>query len=81
MSRPIKQFLTLPRPKNSQLGPQKDKNNPKVKSKSKVRIEENIEKLGLSWVMLSSAGAKKSFFFIGWGYRAKIFWLLRLRLN
>ena len=32
-----------PNPKNSQLGPQKVKNDPKIKSKSNVRIEGNIE--------------------------------------
>ena len=31
-------------PKNSPLGPQKVKNDPKIKSKSNVRIEANIEK-------------------------------------
>ena len=31
-----------PNPKNSPLGPQKVKKDPKTKSKSKVRIEENI---------------------------------------
>ena len=31
-------------PKNSPLGPQKVKNNPKIKSKEKVRIEGTIEK-------------------------------------
>ena len=34
----------FPNPKNSPLGPQKVKNHPKIKSKSKVRIERNIEK-------------------------------------
>ena len=29
--------------KNSPLGPQKDKNDPKIKSESNVRIEGNIE--------------------------------------
>ena len=43
MSRPetvVKPYLN---PKNSPLGPQKFKNDPKTKSKSKVRIERNIE--------------------------------------
>ena len=33
----------IPNPKNSPLGHQKVKNDPLIKSKSKVRIEENIE--------------------------------------
>ena len=33
-------------PKNSPLGSQKFKDNPKIKSKSKVRIEGNIENEG-----------------------------------
>ena len=32
-----------PTPKNGPLGPQKVKNDPKIKSNSKVRIERNIE--------------------------------------
>ena len=32
-----------PNPKNSPLGPQKVKNDPKIKSKSNIRIEGNIE--------------------------------------
>ena len=32
-----------PTPKNSPLGPQKVKNDPKIKSKSNLRIEGNIE--------------------------------------
>ena len=32
-----------PRPQNSSLGPKKVKNDPKIKSKSKVRIERNRE--------------------------------------
>ena len=32
-----------PNPKNSPLGPQKVKSDPKIKSKSKVRIEGTIE--------------------------------------
>ena len=43
MSRPQNSFLTLPLPKNGPLGPQKVKNDPKIKSNSKVRIERNIE--------------------------------------
>ena len=36
-------FEPYANPKNSSLGPQKVKNNPKIKSKSKVRIKRNIE--------------------------------------
>ena len=36
-------FEPYPNPKKSPLGPQKVKNDPKIKSKSKVRIERNIE--------------------------------------
>ena len=36
-------FEPYPNPKNSPLGPQKVKNDPKIKSKSNVRIEGNIE--------------------------------------
>ena len=36
-------FEPFPNPKNSPLGPQKVKNDPKNKSKSNVRIEGNIE--------------------------------------
>ena len=32
-----------PNPKNSPFGPKNVKNDPKIKSKSKVRIEENIK--------------------------------------
>ena len=48
-------------PQTSLLGPQKDKNDPKIKSKSNIRIEgnkENENKLGLSWAKLSQS----------WGY-------------
>ena len=39
-----RQFLKpFPNPKNSPLGPPKVKNYPKIKSKSNVRIEGNIE--------------------------------------
>ena len=42
--RPTKNsFEPYPDPKNSPLGPQKVKSDPKFKSKLKVRIEENIE--------------------------------------
>ena len=43
MSRPQKSFRTLTQPKNSSLGSQKVKNNPKIKSKLNDRIEGNIE--------------------------------------
>ena len=43
MRGPQNSFRTLPQPKNSLLGPQKVKNDPKIKSKSNVRIEGNIE--------------------------------------
>ena len=43
MNRPRISFEPNPNPKNSPLGPQKGKNDPNIKSKSKVRIEENIE--------------------------------------
>ena len=36
-------FEPFPNPKNSLLGPQKVKNDPKIKSKSNVRIERNRE--------------------------------------
>ena len=36
-------FEPYPDPKNSPLGPQKVKNDPKIKSKSNVRMEGNIE--------------------------------------
>ena len=36
-------FDPFPNPKYSPLGPQKVKNDPKIKSKSNVRIEGNIE--------------------------------------
>ena len=39
-----KQLLNpTPNPKNSPRGPTKDKNDPKIKSKSNLRIEGNIE--------------------------------------
>ena len=43
MSRPKNSFEPYSDPKNSQLGPQKVENDPKIKSKSKVRIEENLK--------------------------------------
>ena len=44
MSKPQNSFEPYPNPKNSRFGPQKVKNDPKIKSKSKVRIEGTIEK-------------------------------------
>ena len=46
ISRPqniFKNRTPYPDPKNSPVGPQKVKNDPRTKSKSKVTIEENIE--------------------------------------
>ena len=39
----IKFFEPFPNPQNSPLGPQKVTNDPKIKSKSNVRIERNNE--------------------------------------
>ena len=41
--RPETVFEPYPNPKNSPLGPQKVKNDPQIKSESKVRIKETIE--------------------------------------
>ena len=43
MSRPKTVVEPYPNPKNSPLGPPKLKMTPKIKSKSKVRFERNIE--------------------------------------
>ena len=43
MIRPQNSFQPYSDPKNSPLGPQKVKINPKIKSKLKVRIEGTIE--------------------------------------
>ena len=43
MSRPQNSNRTLPKPKNSSLGPQKVKNDAKIEQKSNVRIERNEE--------------------------------------
>ena len=48
MSRPQNIFEPYPDPKNSPFWSQKVKNDPKIKSKSEVRIEENIENKSLS---------------------------------
>ena len=37
-------FEPFPDPKMSQLGPQKVENDPKIESKSNVRVDRNIEK-------------------------------------
>ena len=42
MNRPYNVIQPYPDPKNSQLGPEKVKNDPKIKSKSKARIEEKF---------------------------------------
>ena len=52
MSRPQNSCQPLPKPQNSKLGPQKVKNDPKIKSTSKVRIERNIEQ---AWTELGQA--------------------------
>ena len=43
MSRPQNSFRTLTEPKNGPLEAKKDNPNPKIKSKSKVILKENIE--------------------------------------
>ena len=43
ISKPKNSFQIYLDPKNSPLGPQKVKSDPKIKSKSKVKVEENIE--------------------------------------
>ena len=43
MSWPQNIFEPFPNPKNSLLGPEKVNNGPKIKSKSNVGIERNIE--------------------------------------
>ena len=48
MSRPQNSFLTLPQPQKSPSGPQKVKNDPKIKSISKVRIQGTIENKSFS---------------------------------
>ena len=50
ISRPKNSFWILPRPPNCPLGPQKVKNDPQNKSKSKVRIEVTIEKKLLNYI-------------------------------
>ena len=56
MSRPQNSFWTLPNPKSSLLGSQKVKNYLKIKSKSKVTIEGNIENIisSTTWVNLKT---------------------------
>ena len=43
-------FESYPDPKNSLLGPQKVRNDPKIKWKSKVIVEENIENKSYSTI-------------------------------
>ena len=52
MSKPQNSCQTLLQPKISPLGPQKVKNDPKIKSKSNVRIKGNIdnESCSTTWV-------------------------------
>ena len=52
MRRPKTVLEPYPDPKNGLLGPQKVKNDPKIMSKSKVRIERTIENKSCSttWV-------------------------------
>ena len=56
MSRPENSFWMLPWPKKSPLGPQKVQTDPKIKSKAKVRIEENIgnKSCSTAWVDLKT---------------------------
>ena len=48
MSRPQNIFELFPNPKNSPLGPKKVKNDPKIKSKSIIRMEGSKENKSLS---------------------------------
>ena len=52
LSRPRNSCQTLLKPKKNPLGPKTVKNDPKIKSKSKVRIERTIDKKNCSttWV-------------------------------
>ena len=52
MSRPQNSFQIYPKPENSQLGPQKAKNDPKINSKLNDRIKGNVENESCSttWV-------------------------------
>ena len=52
MCRPQNFFEPFPNPKNSPLGPQKVKNDPKTKSESNVRIEKKKEdeSCSIKWV-------------------------------
>ena len=58
MRRPQNSFWTLPQPQNSPLGPQKVKNGPKIKLKSKVWIEVKLENESISatWVEPKTVG-------------------------
>ena len=48
MSRPQNSFLTLP-------GPQKANKGPKIKSKSKIRIEGNTEKMSFKYMTCNTS--------------------------
>ena len=52
MSRPKNSFRTLPRPQKEPIRAQKVQNDPKIKSNSKLRIEEHLENNNCSatWV-------------------------------
>ena len=52
MSRPHNSFQTLPQPQKQAIRAQKSKNNPKIKSKSKVRIEGTIENKSCSAIQI-----------------------------
>ena len=52
MRRPQKFFEPYTDPKNSAKGPKKSKTDPKIKSKSKVRIKETIENRSCSSTIL-----------------------------
>ena len=56
MNRPQNSFNPTPTPKNSPLGPQNIKNDPKIRSKSEVRIKRTIENKSWSpkWVNLKT---------------------------
>ena len=61
MSGPQNSFWTLPHPQNSSFGPQKVKNGPKSKSKSKVRIKENIENKSCSTTLVDPKTVVESY--------------------
>ena len=57
MSRPQTIFLTLLQPQKLPIRALKVKNDPKIKSKSNVRIEENIENESFSTCLLYTSDA------------------------